>query len=252
MRDMPLPDPIRLRHKILSTTVISTSYQEKGNRLNLYEAVFHNNSDIFVVAHSTTGPSHGDLAARLAVESAVWTINLAKQKPSYWKDKKLLGGRIARCVHTALYNKRKEQEFADGLGSTLSLLLFGERNFFVYNAGDSRILLYRKRVLQVLTPLDDDHGQHLKTTLGVGDKPSSVYFYSDRMRANDVFLLLTHGVGDYAPLEKMKTHLEEAGDTQTSITYTAKQIADLARAYGSTDNMTVCIVKILYTQLYGR
>ncbi|MCX8009413.1 MAG: hypothetical protein N3A54_07010, partial [Patescibacteria group bacterium] len=119
---MRFPDPIGLKHKISSSVVLSASYQSQGKRQRQEDAVYHDSEDIFVIADGIGGLSHGDIAAQTTVDAAVWAVKIGKQRPSHWKDKKLLVQKIIRSINLTVYNKRIEKEIGVDLGSTLSLL----------------------------------------------------------------------------------------------------------------------------------
>lgn len=218
---MALPNPLTLRHKILSTNISFTSFQLQGERERQEDFVHSDSEDTFVLADGEEKES-----GKLCAESAIWTIQLAKKRFAYWKDKRLLGGRIARSVNLALYKS--------GLSSTLTVLLFGETQFYIYNIGNSQIYLFKNEILTLLTQLDDQ-------VLGIEKKAPVPFFYADKLHKNDIFLLCSDGVGDFIKEKDVKKILS----SDKPLLQQTKELITLAKKKGSTDNMTVCLVKYI-------
>jgi len=242
---MLLPDPLHLKHTILKTSVLSSAFQLQGNRPRQEDYVFYDSTDTFIIADGMGGMDHGDIAGKLAVESATWAIHLAKQRISYWKDKKLLGGRVFRSVNWTLYNKRRESGFESGLGSTLTILLFGEKQFYLYSVGDSPAYLYRDKKIRLLTPLDRDPRGYLTKAIGISKNAPPEFFFTDKIEGNDLFLLSSDGVADHLSETKMEEILLKAGDSKEEIDEAVKNVVISAEKQGSKDNMTACIIKCI-------
>ncbi len=240
---MRLPDPIGLKYKVASRTVLSASYQLQGNRPQQEDAVFHDSDHIFVIADGIGGLPHGDVASALTVESAVWAVRLGKQKPSEWKEKRLLVQKMIRFINLRVYNKRKDEGFALGLGSTMSLLFFAEKNFYICHVGDSRIYLFRNQSIVLLTPIHRDSHGYITRAIGIDPNPPEMFFYSDRFRPNDMFILATDGVVDVVSEQEIHDVVSRVENTQESLQDAAKTLCFLAEHHRNTDNMTVCIVK---------
>src|ERR1700690_171609 len=145
---MSLPDPLLLKTKPNRLTIFSAFVQDQGERDSQEDAFYQEKDECFALADGVGGMPHGQVAAQLAAEAAVWTYKLTKFKPFYWNDKKLLAGRIFRSANWRVYNKRREVGFEDGLASTLLVVLVSDRKFYVYHAGDTVAILYRNNTLR--------------------------------------------------------------------------------------------------------
>lgn len=244
---MTLPDPLLLKQKILSGSVSTASHQLLGKRSRQEDSLFYESSEVFIIADGFSGLPHGDTASALAVESAIWTIRLAKQRHSYWKDKKLLGQRIIRSVNLALYNKRREKTYTEGMGSTLSILLLGEKQFYVYSVGDSPVYQIRNNRVQIVTSIDRDKKGNITKAVGISKQSPLPNFYTDKLLPNDIFILATDGIYDTVSIDEiLKITLFHPHDSK-NLSIIAKNITHAAEKNGSPDNMSICIIKNVVT-----
>ena len=136
------------------------------------------------------------------------------------------------------YNKDK------GYVCTLSAMVIKSTTAHLFHVGDARIYQIHGGSFEQLT---DDHRlwvseekSHLSRALGVSQQ-IDIDYRSLAVDVDDVFLLATDGVYEYVDarfvndsLSKNKTNLDQA----------AKEIVDEALAQGSTDNLTVQIIRV--------
>ncbi len=242
---MRLPDPLGIKHTILSHSLCIASYQALGERSEQQDFFLTDNDNTFVLADGMSGLPYGDIAGKLTADSALWSIQLAKQRFAYWKDKKLLGGRIMRSVNWTVFKKGQQLGSTKGIGSTLTIIVFGEKQFYIYSIGDSPAYVLREKKLYILTPKDrNEDGYHTKA-IGIQKTAPKEFFYTDQLLANDLFLLASDGVADYISTENLQKILSKTLDTMESCNQSCKQIIGEAERFGSKDNMTACIIKNL-------
>lgn len=241
---MPRIDPLKLQLvKPPRDTILFAASQLQGERDTQEDYFINFNDECFVVADGLGGMPHGEVAAKLAAETAAWGYKHVRQRRTYWRDKKLFLKRLFRTSNIAVWQKQREDGFTDGMATTLLVLIVTEHVFHIGNVGDSSAFLYRAgEVKQLTTPDEDVHG-YLTKAVGkerYGLTPSLV---SDEVFPSDTIALVTDGVADFVDQSVLKTFLDQAGTTTDSITNTVMELLATAKANGSTDNMTACVVK---------
>ena len=217
---MKLPDPIGLREKLQQTHVISVTSQfskEKKSTLS-----FSSTDDCFVLSRGSMDFPHPEIAAEVTSSSVLWALSLLKSHHSYWRDKKLVVGRIIRSVNWTLYNKRKEPGFEEGLGSIVGVLLFGEKYFFVISVGISHISLIRNKTILPLV-------ENSESILGIDKKEPPHIFYSDKLHSNDIFIMSSHALEYFSVVPIIQKLLPEGSISQESLQKSADAIAGLAK-----------------------
>lgn len=132
-----------------------------------------------------------------------------------------------------------------GYVCTLSALVIKSTTAHIFHVGDSRIYRLRGDVLEQLT---QDHRvwvsqsqSHLGRALGI-DSRIDIDYRQVPVEPNDVFLLTTDGVHEYAQASFITSVLKDSG---TALDEAAHQIGAQAYEKGSGDNLTVQIVKVL-------
>jgi len=219
--------------------------QRTGGRTK-QEDVFRNFSDeCFAVADGVGGWPHGEVAARLASETALWGYREIRKRRCYWLDKKLLLRRIFRSTNLTLWQKRREKGFEEGLITTLVVAILSERTFWVGSVGDSLAYLYRETLIDQLTKPEVDESGHLTNAIGLVRYGLTVQIVSERFLPGDILLIATDGVTNYLEEEQLRSTLDNCGYAKSDLQEAVKQLLDQAEANGSADNLTVCLIKRL-------
>lgn len=171
---------------------------------------------------------------------------------------------IRSAVETANTDIRMQQEhrgLVDGMRTTLAGISVYGKDAYVFNAGDSRVYLYRKERIHRLSK---DHsvvqelidvgklteeearmypGRNLITKcLGEEDRVNArIIDMTGEVEAGDVFLLCTDGMTDSISDTELEELLQaEAGMSLPAI---CRQMIDRAIKNGATDNISVCIFR---------
>lgn len=239
---MTLPDPLSFKTKPSRFSLVWTFVQEQGRRSRQEDAFAFEPDECFALADGVGGMPHGDIAAKLAVESVVWTYKLTKLKPFYWNDKKLLAGRLFRTANWRLFNKRREEGFENGLASTLVVVIFSERKFYVYHVGDTNAYLIRDGKLMYITRSDRGEGGVITKALGIAHSGPNPSFATYETLREDKIILTTDGVSDWVTEKDFLTILSKKCMTEEELTKQAKQLVDTAVKNGSSDNCSVCVI----------
>lgn len=240
---MKVADPLGLIAKRPKQGIIFAASQLTGSRQRQEDYFINFNDECFVLADGVGGLPHGDFAAKFAAETAIWGYKLIRQRRVYWLDKQLLLKRIFRSTNIALWQKQRETEFSSGMGSTLEVLLVGDRNFWLGHVGDSSTWFAHGETFTKLTRDDVNTKGNLTKIIGAvryGLTPQRVH---GRFVIGDAFLLVTDGVTHTVPPTTLREALEHAGETVESLSETVNSILRVAEKRGSTDNMTAVIVK---------
>lgn len=240
---MRFPDAYSIKRQIPRETIIFSAGQLTGKQ-EIQEDYFLNfNDECFVLADGVGGLPHGEIAAKLACETAIWGYKHIRQHPYYWTDKKLFMKRIFRSTNLAVWQKRREKGFEAGLATTLLVLMVGANNYWIGHAGNSSAWLYRKGKIQKLTQDDTDTQGTLTRAVGFARLGMTPQFVSGVFKADDILLLTTDGAGDYLTEVDMKKYFVACTDSIETATSAVTGV--LARAFenGSDENMSAVMIK---------
>lgn len=236
-------DSLFLHQRSPPPSVIFAASQLQGTR-EIQEDYFVNfNDECFVVCDGVGGIPHGEVAARLAGDTASWAYRLVRQRHAYWKDRKLFLKRIFRTTNITVWHKQREEGFEDGMATTMLVCIVLDRRFYIGNVGDSSAFLVRDGTMIKLTSEDVDASGRLTKAMGTtryGLAPSIVV--GDIM-LGDTMMLATDGVASKSHTPAVATLLDEAGQSASNLSDAAGEILRACQKKGVTDNMTVCLIK---------
>lgn len=245
---MKIADPLALKVKPPKSVVVFAASQLQGER-ETQEDFFENfNDECFVLADGVGGMPHGDIAAKIAAETAIWGYKLIRQRRFYWLDKKLLMKRIFRSTNIALWQKKRETGFEEGLATTLEVLVIGEHTFWLGHVGDSSAWFLpgennKDRSLRKLTTDDIDEQGYLTKVVGTQRYGLTPQFVTGRFLVGDTILLVSDGVTSVLASQTMETIIGESGNSTDSLTKTILTLLKKAESAGSRDNMTAILIK---------
>jgi len=224
----------------------------------------HNNEDVFAslpeagffaLADGMGGQKGGEVAAKEAIDSLL--LSAKEMKSGNCMDL-LIDMRYAiEKANRSIYLLGCQTEELSGMGTTLCCLIWTPE-FIVYaHIGDSRIYRLRKKKLELLT---QDHSL-LAKWLATGKRAElceTPFPYKHvitralgtRARAKpeiavashemeDLYLLSTDGLHDVLSLEEIERGINSSGDLQAA----CKNLIDLAKIKGSSDNITLLMVQ---------
>ncbi|MFK7912354.1 MAG: protein kinase [Pseudomonadales bacterium] len=196
----------------------------------------------FAVADGISSSAVSQVAAETAVKALVTDYYAT---PQAWTAQTSVA-RVVQATNSWLYAQNRAQRTSDlnqGLVCTLSALVVKGREAHVFHVGDSRISRLQRSGLE---PLTQDHttvlsdSQHyLGRALGIGHRVDIDYL-AVPTAAGDIFLLTTDGIHDFVDDASICSYLRAGAE----LTDVARQIAWAALEAGSTDNLTVQLVRI--------
>ena len=241
---MRFPDPYALRRETPKETVLFAASQLTGKQGSQEDFFLNFNDECFVIADGVSDIPNGEVAAKLACETAIWAYKHIRQHRYYWLDKRLFMKRIYRTTNMTIWQKRREIGFEEGLATTLLVLMVGPQNIWIGNAGNSSAWLFHggeiKRMTREPAMEFEKIPSHILGIKRLGLVPE---FSTSPFEAGDVLLLVTDGVGDYLTSNDMLMSVASCGDKTEDIAGAVQMLLTAASENGSEDNMTVLMVK---------
>ncbi|MGF7185703.1 protein phosphatase [Desulfitispora alkaliphila] len=206
---------------------------------------------LFVVADGMGGHAAGEVASSLAIQEV---------KKYICTDKELIIPEdLERAVlkaNEAIYNKSKEEEECNGMGTTLTVAKIHQAKLWVTHVGDSRIYLVRNNEIKLLT---EDHSlvaelvkkgkiteseaklhpQKNMLTRAIGTQAIvNVDVFSHEIQKEDLIILCTDGLSNLVDSQQMMETL-----LNQSIEKGVKKLVDKALDRGGHDNITLIAVE---------
>ena len=203
----------------------------------------HSNDECFIIADGVQSLQHAKVAEQLTSETALWAYNMIRQRPFYWKEKLPFLKRIFRSTNLTLWQKRRDPGFDAGLASALMVLIVIEDYFWLGSAGNCNSFLFRDGLIDVLTARDVDSEGMLTKAVGFARHQLIPAMHSEKLLENDIILLATDSVANFVSEEDMRAVFEEVGITTESVQSALNKLVEIAKAAGSRDSMSVCMVK---------
>ena len=216
-----------------------------GAQSDQEDTILQFNAECIAIADGVSAMPHGKVASTFVSDTAVWCYKHVRQRPYYWEDKSKLLKRIFKTSNLALWQKRKEAEFAGGLASTLSVIILGIKKFWIGTVGDSRSFLIREGLIEELIPPEDQSSIRIPMALGFERSGIVPRITSDVLLSGDVLILATDGVSDVITEEDLRLAYDVIGQTQESCMQAVLHILTQANDHGSRDNMSVCVIRKL-------
>ncbi len=240
---MRFPNPYALGNELPKETILFSAGQSTGARDTQEDYFLNFNDECFVVADGVGSLPHGDVAAKLACETAIWAYKHIRQHKYYWLDKKLFMKRIYRSTNLAVWQKRREEGFEKGLATTLLVLMVGPKHFWLGNAGDTSAWLCHDGEIRKLTRDKTEFQEIPQFALGIKRLGLIPDFLTGPLEAGDMLLLTTDGVGDYLTTQDMQAGFTATGTNVTDISGAVTSLLSAAHTNGSEENMTAVFVK---------
>jgi serine/threonine protein phosphatase PrpC len=240
---MKLADPLSTQSSVAQNSIVFAGSQLIGGQQSQQDCFINFHDECFVVCDGAAITPHGNLAATLAAETAIWGYKHVRQRPFYWADKRLLLKRIFRSSNLTLWQKRRESGFEEGLITTMSVAIVSPNKVWLGSVGDSNLLLYRDSLIDVLTPSDIDKAGRLTNAIGVKHLGLVPHLATEVFLPGDILFMTTSGVTHFVSEEEFRVTAEMVGETSQSISNAVVHLLRIAEEHGSQENMTACIIK---------
>ncbi len=244
---MRFVDPYALRLKTPRETLIFAVRQHAGNKPIQEDAFLNFNDECFVLADGVGSLPNADVASKFAAETAVWGYKLIRQHRYYWLDKKLFMKRIFRSTNMAVWQKRREVGFEEGLATKLMVCMVGPKTFWLGYTGDSGAWIIRDGAQEKLTgELSPFEGKQ-KGILGMKRLGLSSEYVSGQFKTGNILLLATGGCANYLAPSDLQAGSAASGDTEGTLGAASEALIQAALRNGSEEDMTVVMIKRVKT-----
>ena len=216
------------------------------------------NIQLFILADGMGGVNGGEIASKLAINSAKSYIE--NNIKDVQKDKESLTQLVASSAEYAnmiVYEKSKEIKEFEGMGTTLEICLIYNNRAFIAHIGDSRIYRIRNNFMRQLTQdhsyvqtlvkqgtiTKDEAETHPKKNILVKALGCNAFVEPDMMirgfQKDDILVICSDG------LTNMVSQDEIFKSVTTNFEAAPKELVELANENGGIDNITIITIKNL-------
>ena len=211
---------------------------------------------LYILADGMGGYNGGEIASKLAIQSAKNYIESNFKEIEKDKDSIIqLVGSSVEYANMIVYEKSKENDELNGMGTTLDVCLIYNNRVFIGHVGDSRVYRIRKEFMRKLT---QDHSYVQKLVKdGTITKEEAVHHPQKNMLMkalgcnafvepdvmvkgflkDDILIMNSDGLTNLVSQEEI---FREA---KKDIEQAPKELVNLANEKGGYDNITVIIIK---------
>ena len=214
------------------------------------------NLQLFVLADGMGGYNGGEVASKLATESAKSYIENNFDKIEHNKEAILeLIKSAIEYANTVVFERSKQEQELEGMGTTLDICFIYNNKVYVGHVGDSRIYRIRGEIIRKLTKdhsyvqqlvedgkITREEAEHhpkknmLLKALGCMDcvEPD---LRARNYETGDVLLMCSDGLTNMVEEKEIYRVVRENPETATQV------LVELANVAGGYDNITVVIIK---------
>ena len=214
---------------------------------------------IFALADGMGGHNKGEVASAMAVNGIIEFLsqNLSQSgniKIDYFDD---IIKQAYNHVNLKIYEKSKEDESFNGMGTTLVTVVIYNEDMYVANVGDSRCYILReddlKRITVDHTVVEDlvrmniiseeeamTHPirNHITRAMGT-DEMVIVDIFREKLKPQDKILMATDGLTGYVLDDKIKELLKKDEDLDV----VTKNLINFANEVSGKDNTSVILIQ---------
>jgi serine/threonine protein phosphatase PrpC len=225
---------------------------DRGHVRSSNQDCFYAGSRLLAVADGMGGMAAGDVASSIAVEamkSLDTPIENEQQMTALHKALEVANGRIADTVAA--------DPALQGMGTTLTAMIFSGDRAALAHVGDSRAYLLRDGRINQLTKDDTyvqmlvdqgliqpeeaaGHPRRAVVTQALQGEPVTPSYMVVEPRAGDRWLLCSDGLTTVVTAGSIEAELNALADTQQC----AERLLDLALRGGGPDNITVIVADL--------
>lgn len=211
---------------------------------------------LYILADGMGGYKGGEVASKLAIQSAKNYIESNFKQIEKDKDSIIqLVGSSVEYANMIVYEKSKENDELNGMGTTLDVCLIYNNRVFIGHVGDSRVYRIRKEFMRKLT---QDHSYVQKLVKdGTITKEEAVHHPQKNMLMkalgcnafvepdvmvkgflkDDILIMNSDGLTNLVSQEEIYR------EAKKDIEQAPKELVNLANEKGGYDNITVIVIK---------
>ena len=211
---------------------------------------------VYILADGMGGYKGGEIASKLAVESAARYIKSNFSSNLMEKEEILkLVENAVEYANMVVYEKAKNNEELKNMGTTLDICLIYQNKAFISHIGDSRIYRIRKEFMRKLTKdhsyvqqlvdegkiTKEESMNHPKKNMLIKALGCTEFIEPDSMIKGfikgDIILMCTDG------LTNMVSEQEVFNILKTNTIEPSKELVEKANEKGGLDNITAVVIK---------
>ena len=205
---------------------------EKGKRENNEDFYGNVGDEFFVVADGVGGYAAGEIASKLAVEKALESFKKAKGEEVELEE-------IFKAANKEILQSAEKNPDWVGMGTTFVVAILQLNEVTIGNVGDSRAYIISDGTLRRVSKDDRDTAGFLTDFFGIGERVRS-HVSKTEVKKGDLILLCTDGLSDFVK----ENVVEKILASEANLKDKAKGLIDAALQFGSTDNVTVCLIRV--------
>lgn len=205
---------------------------DKGKRENNEDFYGNVGDEFFVVADGVGGYAAGEIASKLAVEKALEFFRKLKGEEVELEE-------IFKAVNKGILQSAEKNPDWAGMGTTFVVAILQLNEVTIGNVGDSRAYIISDGTLRRVSKDDRDAAGFLTDFFGIGERVRS-HISKTEVKKGDLILLCTDGLSDFVK----ENVVEKILASEANLKDKAKGLIDAALQFGSTDNVTVCLIRV--------
>lgn len=239
-----------MHYKVLSYGESITGKKRENNEDSFLLLKDYN---LFLVADGMGGHQAGEVASSIVRKTIEENYEQLKNIEPYKRLEE-----IVKMSNEKVVERAQQKNYLKGMGSTLTILLFEDENYYVAHVGDSRAYLFRNEKLKQITEdhsliqaqikagyLTEEQGRQsrLKHILmrSIGGKTEVLPdIKTDKIQIGDIFLLSTDGFHGELEEEEIINLLLLPDKLNNKV----KNMLDFANEKDGSDNITIVLAKI--------
>ncbi len=225
------------------------------NQDSYYVSNSQSNIQLYILADGMGGYNGGEVASKLAIESAKNYIenNFNQIEPQKEQILQLVKSAV-EYANTIVYEKSKTSEDLKGMGTTLDLCLIYNNKAYIGHVGDSRIYLIRGDIIRKITKdhsyvqqlvedgkiTREEANHHPKKNMLIKALGCTEYVEPDIRARNiekqDILLMCSDGLSNMVEDSTIYKLVKENPETAP------EKLVNLANEAGGYDNITVITI----------
>ncbi len=228
----------------------------RENNQDYYDvSAIDDETKLYILADGMGGYNGGEVASKLATESAKEYIHKNFEKNNKGRDEILqLVKDAALYANRVVFEKSNKEKDLEGMGTTLEICLIYNNKAYIGHIGDSRIYRIRKGVMRKLTKdhsyvqklvedgtiTREEANTHPKKNMLIKALGCMPYVEPDirgrNLEENDILIMCSDGLTNMISEEKIFEIVQNNPENAVN------ELVDEANRLGGYDNITVVII----------
>lgn len=208
-----------------------------------HESISVYKDECIAIAQGITTQPYCSEAAIFTSETALWCYKHVRQRPFYWEDKAKLLQRIFRTSNLALWQKKKDPMYREGIAATLLVAILGVQKIWIGSIGNGVAYFIREGLIEEISQSEIAVSSKTPQTLGVVRSGLNLRTTSETVLPGDMLIVATDGVNNFITEDDLRCAFDIAATTQESCMRSAIFLLEKSVERGSVSCKTVCIIR---------